>query len=58
VRHLLGRVRLTQGRLDLALYDLDASLRLAPAHHDVAWTRDTALRLRAQGVTPREDTPR
>jgi tetratricopeptide (TPR) repeat protein len=58
VRHLLARVRLAQGRRDLALYDLDASLRLAPGHHDASWTRAAARRLRAEGVSPKEDAPR
>jgi tetratricopeptide (TPR) repeat protein len=57
VRHLLGRVRLRQQRRSEALYDLEMSLRLAPQHHDAAWMRKTAERLRAQGVTPEPDEP-
>jgi tetratricopeptide (TPR) repeat protein len=55
VRHLLGRARLLQERLGEALYDLEEALRLAPRHHDEAWTRATARRLRSQGVQPEED---
>ena len=57
VRHLLARVRVAQRRLRLALYDAEESLRLAPAHHDVRWTRRTVERLRARGVVPRPDEP-
>ncbi len=55
VRHLLARVRLAQGRRGEALYDLEESLRLAPLHHDAAWTRQAAVRLRTEGVTPIAD---
>jgi len=55
VRHLLARVRLAQGRRAEALYDLEESLRLAPFHHDAAWTRQSAARLRTEGVTPIAD---
>jgi tetratricopeptide (TPR) repeat protein len=57
VRHLLGRVRLAQQRKGEALYDLDLSLRLAPNHHDAAWTRKTIEVLRAQSVTAVPDEP-
>jgi tetratricopeptide (TPR) repeat protein len=57
VRHLLGRVRLREGDPGRALYDLEASLRLAPNHHDSAWTRERVQRLRARGVTPIPDEP-
>jgi protein O-mannosyl-transferase len=57
VRHLLGRVRLAQDRKDLALYDLELSLRLAPNHHDAAWMRKTVASLHSQSVTPTPDEP-
>ena len=57
VRHLLGRVRLRQRRNAEALYDLEYSLRLAPQHHDAKWTRNTAARLRSEGVLPTPDEP-
>jgi protein O-mannosyl-transferase len=55
VRHLLARVRLAQGRRGEALYDLEESLRFAPRHPDAAWTRQSAARLRTDGVTPIAD---
>ena len=58
VRHLLGRVRLAQGRKGEALYDLELSLRLAPTHHDATWSRQTVAALRDQGVEPAPDEPR
>jgi tetratricopeptide (TPR) repeat protein len=57
VRHLLGRVRLAQGREREALYDLELSLRLAPNHHDARWMRETVAALRARGVEPAPDEP-
>ena len=57
VRHLLGRVRLAQERRPEALYDLELSLRLAPNHHDAAWSRKMVETLRAQGVLPAPDEP-
>jgi tetratricopeptide (TPR) repeat protein len=57
VRHLLARVRLRQGDPARALYDLEASLRLAPAHHDVAWTRERVARLRGRGIVAVVDDP-
>jgi tetratricopeptide (TPR) repeat protein len=57
VRHLLGRVRLAQGRESEALYDLELSLRLGPDHHDARWTRETVTALRVRGVTPASDEP-
>src|SRR5690606_31177862 len=57
VRHLLGRVRLRQGHPGRALYDLEVSLRLAPAHPDAGWTHRTVRRLRARGVRPVVDAP-
>jgi tetratricopeptide (TPR) repeat protein len=57
VRHLLGRVRLAQQRRSEALYDLELSLRLAPGHHDAAWTRQMVSKLHAQGVAPTPDEP-
>ena len=57
VRHLLGRVRLEERRRDLALYDFEASLRLAPAHPNASWTRHQIERLRAQGIRPAPDEP-
>jgi hypothetical protein len=57
VRHLLGRVRLAQQRRGEALYDLELSLRLAPTHHDAAWSRKTVETLHEQGVEPTPDEP-
>jgi hypothetical protein len=57
VRHLLGRVRLEEQRPDLALYDLEISLRLAPAHPNALWTRRKVAKLRARGVQPAPDEP-
>ena len=57
VRHLLGRVRLEEQRPDLALYDLEIALRLAPAHPNALWTRRQIDKLRAQGVQPSPDEP-
>jgi hypothetical protein len=57
VLHLLARVRLAQGRKPEALWDLEASARIGPNHHDIAWTERTARRLRALGVEPVEDRP-
>ncbi len=57
VRHLLGRVRLNEGRRDLALYDFEASLRLAPAHPNAVWTRRKIDKLRALRVPPAPDEP-
>jgi hypothetical protein len=57
VRHLLGRVRLRQADPARALYDLEASLRLAPGHHDAGWTRDRVTRLRRRGIVPVADDP-
>jgi hypothetical protein len=57
VRHLLGRVRLEAQRPDLALYDLETSLRLAPTHPNALWTRRMIDKLRAQGVQPAPDEP-
>jgi protein O-mannosyl-transferase len=58
VRHLLARIRLRQHRPDLALYDLEESLRLAPHHVDAEWMRRTVRRLRSRGIEPAEDPPR
>ncbi len=52
---LLARVRLSEGWLGAALYDLEQGARLAPGHPDAGWARQTAARLRAQGVEPEED---
>ncbi|MCX5737302.1 MAG: hypothetical protein NTZ61_02175, partial [Proteobacteria bacterium] len=57
VRHLLGRVRLEAQRPDLALYDLEISLRLAPAHPNALWMRRKIDKLRTQGVQPAPDEP-
>jgi cytochrome c-type biogenesis protein CcmH/NrfG len=57
VRHLLGRVRLEQQRRDLALYDFEAALRLAPTHPNASWTRLQVERLRARNVRPAPDEP-
>jgi hypothetical protein len=57
VRYLLGRVRLRQGDTGRALYDLEASLRIAPNHPDAAWSARWARRLRDQDVTPVDDRP-
>ena len=57
VRHLLGRVRLEEGRSDLALYDFEASLRLAPTHPNASWTRLQVEQLRARDVRPAPDEP-
>jgi len=57
VRHLLGRVRLDEQRPDLALYDLEISLRLAPAHPNALWMRRKIDKLRTQGVQPAPDEP-
>jgi len=57
VRHLLGRVRLLEGERGRGLYDLEASLRLAPQHHDATSTRRIVARLRAAGVVPVRDEP-
>jgi len=52
---LLGRVRLAEGWLGAALYDLEVGTRLAPDHPYADWARETAARLRARGVVPEED---
>jgi len=57
VRHLLGRVRLEEQRPDLALFDLESSLRLAPAHPNALWMHRKIDKLRAQGVQPAPDEP-
>jgi hypothetical protein len=57
VRYLLGRVRLRQGDPGRALYDLEASLRLAPNHPDAGWSAHWVRRLRDQDVAPVEDRP-
>jgi len=57
VRHLLGRVRLEEQRRDLALYDFEASLRLAPTHPNANWTRRQIEGLRARDVRPAPDEP-
>ncbi len=57
VRHLLGRVRLDEQRPDLALYDFEISLRLAPTHPNALWTRRKIEKLRARGVAPTPDEP-
>jgi tetratricopeptide (TPR) repeat protein len=57
VRHLLGRVRLEEQRRDLALYDFETSLRLAPTHPNANWTRRQVERLRARDVQPAPDEP-
>jgi hypothetical protein len=57
VRHLLGRVRLEEQRRDLALYDFEAALRLAPTHPNASWTRLQVERLRARNVRPAPDEP-
>jgi hypothetical protein len=57
VRHLLGRVRLEEQRRDLALYDFETSLRLAPGHPNASWTRRQIERLRAQEIRPAPDEP-
>ena len=57
VRHLLGRVRLRQQRHDLALYDFETSLLLAPAHPSARWTRSQVERLHARGVQAVPDEP-
>lgn len=55
VRQLLGRVRLRQQQRELALYDLEESLRLAPAQPDSDWARRIVRQLRDRSVVPRED---
>jgi hypothetical protein len=57
VRHLLGRVRLAQGREGEALHHLEESLRLRPGHHDARWMRATRNRLRGGGVAPISEDP-
>jgi tetratricopeptide (TPR) repeat protein len=57
VRHLLGRVRLEERQPELALYDFEMSLRLAPTHHNEEWTRRQIQRLRTRGVRPSADEP-
>jgi tetratricopeptide (TPR) repeat protein len=57
VRHLLGRVRLAQKRPELALYDFESSLLLAPTHPSAKWTRRQVERLHARGIQAAPDEP-
>jgi hypothetical protein len=57
VRHLLGRVRMKQQRPDLALYDFESSLLLAPTHPNARWTRRQVEQLHARGVQAAADEP-
>lgn len=57
VRHLLGRARLAEKQPELALYDFETSLRLAPTHPNARWTRRQIERLRERGVQPVADEP-
>ncbi len=57
VRHLLGRVRMAQGRLGQALYDYQEALRLNPDHIQAREIGVLAARLRSRGMAPLEDRP-
>jgi tetratricopeptide (TPR) repeat protein len=58
VRHLLGRVRLEEKRPELALYDFETSLLLAPTHPNARWTRLQVERLHKRGVQAVPDEAR